>query len=154
MKKKIILILGLMAFIVGLLLINNYMNNREISNENEIVNVKTKTENESKTSKVIEVTSKTFEKEVINCDKPVLIDFYADWCPPCKKLSPIVEKVASENSNVKFVKINIDDEEELANKYNISSIPTLVLIKNGEETNRSIGLISKDKVEELINNLT
>ena len=62
MKKKIILILGLMAFIVGLLLINNYMNNREISNENEIVNVKTKTENESKTSKVIEVTSKTFEK--------------------------------------------------------------------------------------------
>ena len=144
MKKKIILILGLMAFIVGLLLINNYMNNREISNENEIVNVKTKT------SKIVVVTSETFEKEVINCKKPVLIDFYADWCPPCKKLSPIVEKVANENSNVKFVKINIDDEEELANKYNISSIPTLLLIKNGEEIERSVGLISKTQVENLI----
>lgn len=151
MKKKIILILGLMAFIVGLLLINNYMNNREIPNENEIVNVKTKTETESKTSKVITVTSENFEKEVINCKKPVLIDFYANWCPPCKKLSPIVEKVANENSNIKFVKINIDDEEELANKYDISSIPTLVLIENGEEINRSIGLIPKAKVEEFIN---
>lgn len=150
MKKKIILILELMAFIVGLLLINNYMNNREISNENEIVNVKTKTETESKTSKVITVTSETFEKEVINCKKPVLIDFYADWCPPCKKLSPIVEKVANENSNVKFVKINIDDEEELANNYNISSIPTLLFIKEGNVIEKSVGLISKEQIENII----
>lgn len=150
MKKKIILILGLMAFIVGLLLINNYMNNRDISNENEIVNVKTKTETESKTSKVITVTSETFEKEVINCKKPVLIDFYADWCPPCKKLSPIVEKVANENSNVKFVKINIDDEEELANNYNISSIPTLLFIKEGNVIEKSVGLISKEQIENII----
>ena len=147
MKKKIMLIIFLFAFVIGLVLINNYLNNREISNEskNEIEKVETK-----EVSKIVTVTTNTFEKEVLNSDKPVLIDFYANWCPPCKKLSPLVEEVANKNDEVKFVKINVDNEEELANKYGISSIPTLVLTKNGEEVDRSIGLISKAQIEALV----
>ena len=79
-----------------------------------------------------------------------LIDFYADWCGPCQMLSPIVEKVAEENEDVKVVKLNIDENQELAVQYSVMSIPTLVVIKNGKEENRVIGLVSKSEVEELI----
>ena len=99
---------------------------------------------------VITLTNSSFEKEVMNSEKPVLIDFYADWCGPCKMLSPIVEQVASENTNVKVVKINIDDEQDLAINYGVMSIPTLVVIKNGQETDRVVGLIEKSEVEKLI----
>ena len=99
---------------------------------------------------IIEVNDKNFEAEVLKADKTVLIDFYADWCNPCKVLSPIVEEVANEEKDIKFVKINIDKAEEIANKYNIMSIPTLVVIKSGEEVNRSIGVISKEKIIDLL----
>ena len=152
MKKKILLILLLILFIVGLIFINKYLSNRTISKTDDVTNIKKSetTNSVSSISKVIEVTEDDFDEVVLNSETPVLIDFYADWCPPCKKLSPIVEEVASENSNVKFVKINVDYSESLAIKYNISSIPTLVLIKEGKEVDRSIGLISKTQIESLI----
>ena len=99
---------------------------------------------------VLEVTSKNFEQEVLKSEKTVLIDFYADWCGPCKMLSPIVEQVAQENKDIKVVKINIDQEQDIAIKYEIMSIPTLVVIKNGNETNRSVGLIGKSDILELV----
>lgn len=99
---------------------------------------------------VIEVTEKTFENEVINSDIPVLADFYADWCGPCKMLRPSVEELSEEMQNVKFVSINIDDNDELAYKYGISSIPCLVLFKNGEEVDRSIGLRPKQAIKDFI----
>ncbi len=99
---------------------------------------------------IIKVNSQNFEEEVIKSEKPVLIDFYADWCGPCKMLSPIIDEIAEENSEIKVVKVNVDDAQDLAMKYQVMSIPTLVVIKNGEEVNRSVGLIDKSQVLNLI----
>ncbi|MBQ7240819.1 MAG: thioredoxin [Bacilli bacterium] len=99
---------------------------------------------------VIEVTKDNFETEVLKSDKKVLADFNADWCGPCKMLRPIIDELAEEKDNVKIVSINIDNEDELAEKYNVSSIPCLVLFENGEESRRSIGLIPKEEIENII----
>lgn len=99
---------------------------------------------------VLKISADSFKKEVIEESKTVLVDFYADWCGPCKMLSPVVEAVAKENENTKFVKINVDEAQELAMEYNIMSIPTLVVIKNGEEVNRTVGLVDKSELLELI----
>ena len=98
---------------------------------------------------VIEVSKTNFNDEVLKSDKKVLVDFNANWCGPCRMLRPILEEV-SENDNVKIVSINIDDEEELAEAYNVSSIPCLVLFDKGKEVKRNIGLISKDEIESII----
>ena len=102
--------------------------------------------------KIIEVTEENFDNEVLKSEKPVLIDFNANWCGPCRMLSPILEEVATENDSLKIVSINIDNEDELASKYKVVSIPCLVLIKNGKEEKRSVGLISKEELEQFINN--
>lgn len=78
---------------------------------------------------VLDVTSQNFEEEVLKSEKPVLVDFYADWCGPCKMLSPIVDEVANEKEDIKVCRINIDEEQDLAVEYGIMSIPTLVVIK-------------------------
>ena len=98
---------------------------------------------------VIEVTQDTFEEEVLKADKPVLADFNADWCGPCQALKPMLAAFAEEHPEIKVVSINIDDEEDLRDDYDIGSIPCLVVFKNGEETNRKVGLISQDAIAEL-----
>ena len=95
---------------------------------------------------VIPVTSANFEQEVLNSDKRVLVDFYADWCGPCKILSPRVAEIANENKDLKVVKINVDQNEDLARKYNILSMPTLLVIEKGKELNRAVGALSKSTV--------
>lgn len=99
---------------------------------------------------IVEVNNENFEAEVLNAELPVLADFNADWCGPCRMLRPILDEIAEENDKVKVVSINIDDAEELAEKYDVVSIPCVVLIKNGEEVDRSIGLKSKDAILELV----
>lgn len=99
---------------------------------------------------IIEVNKDNFKEEVLESDKKVLVDFNANWCGPCKMLRPILEEVAKKNDSVKFISVNIDDEDELAEDYNVSSIPCLVVFENGEEKARSIGLIPKEEVEKLI----
>lgn len=98
----------------------------------------------------LKISADNFKAEVLESNQPVLVDFYADWCGPCKMLSPIVEAVAKETENIKFVKINVDEAQELAMQYNIMSIPTLVLIKDGQEINRKVGLIDKSELLDLI----
>lgn len=98
----------------------------------------------------IHVTTDNFETEVLKSDVPVLVDFYADWCGPCKMLAPLVEQFAQEHPQVKVCKINVDDQSDLAVDYGVRSIPTLVVFKDGKEANRSVGLISKSQLENLI----
>lgn len=99
---------------------------------------------------VQEIVSSEFENEVLNSDKKVLVDFYATWCGPCKIISPIIEEVAKENPEVKFVKVDIDANQELAEKYEVVYIPTLVVIENGKEITKSVGAISKEEILNLI----
>ncbi len=96
------------------------------------------------------LTKDNFESEVLQATQTVLVDFYADWCGPCKMMSPIIEKLSQERTDAKICKINIDDEGELAQKYGVMSIPTIVAFKNGEEAGRSVGLVAQDKLEALI----
>lgn len=99
---------------------------------------------------VIKVTTDTFEKEVLQAEGPVLVDFNADWCGPCKMLAPVIDELAEEHPEIKVVSVNIDDEEDLADEYDVFSIPCLVVFKGGEEADRSVGGRSKDEILEMI----
>ena len=95
-------------------------------------------------------TKDNFDKEVVNSDVPVLVDFYADWCGPCKMMGPVVEELASEmGDSVKIGKVNVDDEEELAQKYGIMSIPCFIVFKNGEAVNQKVGACTKEALKAL-----
>ena len=151
MFKKIITIILIVIFIISLIVINSLLNKESekmLYQSSEQINIKN--EEEENKMEILKVTSENFESEVLQSDKTVLIDFYADWCGPCKMLSPIVDEVAEENTDIKVVKINVDNAQDLAMKYQVMSIPTLVVIKDGREINRSVGLIDKAEVVSLI----
>lgn len=97
-----------------------------------------------------EITKSDFETEVLKSDKKVLVDFNAEWCGPCQMLHPILEELSKENENIKIVSVNIDDEEELSEKYSVISIPCLVVFENGEEKKRDFGMMSKKKILKLL----
>ncbi|HEU4411383.1 MAG TPA: thioredoxin [Polyangiaceae bacterium] len=100
-------------------------------------------------SKVIEVTKDNFESEVLQSDKPVLLDFSATWCGPCKMLAPIIENVASKHDGVKVAKLDIDQVPDVANKYRVQSVPTVLVFKGGKEVARQVGLVPEAKLVDL-----
>ena len=99
---------------------------------------------------VIQLTSDNFETEVLNSDKPVLVDFYADWCGPCKMMAPVVDQIAEENDDIKVGKINVDDEQDLAAKYGVMSIPTIGFFKDGDIVEKSVGAKPKSELLKMI----
>ena len=100
---------------------------------------------------VITITKSNFNSEVISSDKPVLLDFWASWCGPCRMLSPLVDQVADEVTDVKIGKVNVEEEPELAQAFGVENIPTLVVVKDGKIVNRSIGAVPKQEILRLIN---
>ena len=99
---------------------------------------------------VVVATTDNFETEVLSSDVPVLVDFWASWCAPCKMLSPVVDEIAEEHSEFKVCKLNVDDQQDIALKYKVMSIPTLIVFKNGAEVKRSVGVIPKEEILALI----
>lgn len=98
-----------------------------------------------------DVTDRTFESDVLQADVPVLVDFWATWCAPCRMLTPIVEKVAEEyKGRARFVKLNVDDNAETAGRYSIRGIPTLLLFKDGELKDQLVGVTSRDNITRMI----
>ncbi|MCR5400255.1 MAG: thioredoxin [Treponema sp.] len=98
---------------------------------------------------VVELTMQNFEEEVLKSDKPVLVDFWATWCGPCRMVSPLVDELAEEHPEYKFGKINVDEQEALASKYGIMSIPSLYVFKNGENTKKTVGAMPKEEILKL-----
>lgn len=100
----------------------------------------------------LQFTSENFEQEVLKSEQVVLVDFYADWCGPCKMMAPVVDEIATEMGDaVKVGKINVDNAQELAQKYSIMTIPTFMVVKNGEPVEKVIGVVPKAQLEEMIN---
>ena len=95
---------------------------------------------------VIHISKENFNEEVLNSSKPVLVDFYASWCGPCRMLAPTLDKIASENPKVKVCKIDIDQQPELASEYRIMSVPTLLVFKDGEVTDSALGVQPEKKI--------
>ena len=99
----------------------------------------------------IVITKENFSEEVLNSDKPVIVDFWATWCGPCKMLAPVLEEIAAEREDIKVGKINIDEEPDLATEFRIVSIPTVMLFKDGKAVHMEIGYRSKDQLLEAFN---
>lgn len=99
---------------------------------------------------VITITAENFETEVIQSDKPVIIDFWADWCGPCKRLSPAVDELAEQTPTIKFGKVNVDEQQDLASRFQIMSIPTLISFLNGNVHKTSVGLVPKNAILDLV----
>ena len=101
---------------------------------------------------VVNLNEKNFEEEVLKSDKVVLIDFWASWCGPCKMMSPVVDELAEElGDTVKVCKLNIDEEQSLALKYNVMSIPTFIAFKDGKEIGRTVGVQDKEELKSILN---
>ena len=94
----------------------------------------------------VNISKENFEQEVLKSEKPVLLDFWASWCGPCRELGPIVDALGEELTEVKVAKVNVDEERELAKKYKIFSIPTLLVIKDGQPVNKSVGVKSREEI--------
>ena len=104
--------------------------------------------------KTVEINEENFEEEVLNADVPVVVDFWAPWCGPCKMIAPVLEELAEENEGeLKVAKVNVDDNQGLARKYQVSSIPNIVFFDNGEAVDRQVGFTSKEALLEKVDNL-
>ena len=147
MDKKKKLVLQIIAFI-GVIIILTIVYYYIISSyTKEQINQSEKEENKMN---ITEIMAKDFQQEVINSEKTVLVDFYATWCGPCKMMSPILENIAEENANVKVVKVDIDKNQDLAMQYNVMSIPTMIIFKNGEATKTFVGVTDKHNLSDAL----
>lgn len=99
---------------------------------------------------VIELTAENYETEVMKSDKPVLIDFFATWCGPCRMVSPIVDEIAAERDDIKVCKVDVDEQPQLASQYGVMSIPTLAVVKDGKVAAQNIGAIPKDGILKML----
>jgi thioredoxin 1 len=100
--------------------------------------------------KILTVTDDNFETEVLKSDKPVLVDFWAPWCGPCRAVAPVLDQIAEENDNIRIAKLNVDEQQKIAYQFQVSSIPTFILFKDGKMADRTMGAQPKQAFEKLI----
>ena len=100
---------------------------------------------------VVTITNENFEQEVLHADRPVLLDFWATWCGPCRMVSPIVDEIAEENDAIKVGNVNVDEQPELARRFGIMSIPTLIVMRDGQVANQAVGARPKEAILALLN---
>ena len=136
-------------FITALMINNSYIEIDKIPKPDidifkEEVNIEEKNTIIEEKSKIVYVTSENFNEEVIESKEVVLIDFFATWCGPCQRLSPVLEEIAKEDSKVKIVKVDIDESKDLKDEYNVEKYPTMIIMKNGEEKLRKLGFEEKE----------
>lgn len=163
--KYIIFFIAIIVFIGGMMLISDFLESaqttsRTLKNSNEEANILEDKSGETETNSnkttnntenaIIEVTEKTFKKEVLQSDKKVLVDFYADWCGPCQIMHPILEEIAEENPDIKVVRVNIDYNYDLAMEYGAMSIPLFVTFEDGEEMDRMVGVVDKEYLIDMV----
>ena len=142
-KKQIILIAAIIAFVIGLVIISMILNNANSSKSNSTIS----------TESIKTINQEQFDELVLNADKPVLVDFYADWCGPCKILSPTIEKLAQDkkySDKYYFYKVNVDTAFNISERYSIQYIPTIIVFKDGEEITRNSGVVEKDYIVDMI----
>lgn len=99
---------------------------------------------------ILHASATNFDSEVLQCSQTVLVDFYADWCGPCKMLTPVIDELAAEHPAVKVVKLNVDNAPEIASRYGVMSIPTLIIFKNGQAVNQTVGYTSKQAIADML----
>ena len=143
--KKVIITVLILVFVGVLIFASYYLSNQSLDTATTSVSGEVKEDSSSRY-----LTLDTFDEKVLKNDKKVLVDFYADWCEPCKELSPILEKVMSKHKEVDYYKVNVDEEETLATRYRIYYLPSLIVFKDGEIVNSSFGLIDEEIIEELL----
>ena len=139
-KKQVVLIAAIIAFIAGLVIISMILNNGTNNNNTKTDSIKTIEEDQ-------------FEELVLNADKPVLVDFYADWCGPCKVLSPTIEELAQDkkySDKYYFYKVNVDSAFNISERYSIQYIPTIIVFKDGTEITRNSGVVEKDYIVDML----
>ena len=113
-------------------------------------NTKYKDEQEDESMSALHITKNNFQSEVVNSDKPVLLDFWAPWCGPCRMVGPIMEEIAAERPDIKVAKVNVDEQPDLAGQFGVMSIPTLVVMKQGKVVSQSVGARPKSTILVLI----
>lgn len=142
-KKQVVLIAAIIAFIAALVIISMILNNANGSKSNSTIS----------TESIKTINQEQFDELVLNADKPVLVDFYADWCGPCKILSPTIEELAQDkkySDKYYFYKVNVDYANNVAIDYNIMYIPTVIIFNNGTEIARSSGTVEKDYIVDML----
>ena len=142
-KKQIILIAAIIAFVIGLVIISMILNNANSSKSNSTIS----------TESIKTINQEQFDELVLNADKPVLVDFYADWCGPCKILSPTIEELAQDkkySDKYYFYKVNVDTAFNISERYSIQYIPTIIVFKDGTEITRSSGVVEKDYIVDML----
>lgn len=142
-KKQIVLIAAIIAFVVDLVIISMILNNANGSKSNSTIS----------TESIKTISEEQFDELVLNADKPVLVDFYADWCGPCKILSPTIEELAQDkkySDKYYFYKVNVDAAFNISERYSIQYIPTIIIFKDGEEITRNSGVVEKDYIVDML----